>query len=88
MDQLRDTFKINKKRYDAATQIIRDELGSYESIAAQCYAHNNKSVSGNCIRRWFTDRTIPIEYAAVFEDLTFGLAPVLAFYPWLADYTK
>ena len=86
MDQLRSTFKIKTRAYDAAVNTIREELGSYESIAAQCYAHNGKTLSGNAIRRWFVERTIPIEYAAVFQDLTFGTAPVSDFYPWLKDY--
>lgn len=86
MDQLRETFKINKRKYDSAVEVIRGELGSFESIAAQCYAHNGKTVSGNAIRRWFTSRSIPVEYAAVFSDLTVGLVGVEDFYPWLTKY--
>lgn len=87
MDQLRKRYRINVKAYDAAVTTIREELGSFESIAAQCFKHNSKSISGNAIRRWFNERSIPIEYAAVFEDLTFGTTTVSDFYPWLADYS-
>jgi len=86
MDQLRETFKINQRKYDAAVSVIREELGSFDAIAAQCYAHNGKTVSGNAIRRWFSARTIPVEYAAVFTDLTVGLVDVGDFYPWLSKY--
>lgn len=88
MDQLRKKYKINAKQYDAAVGIVRDELGSFEAIAAQCFKHNGKSISGNAIRRWFNERSIPIEYAAVFQDLTFGLVTVLDFYPWLDEYVS
>jgi hypothetical protein len=86
MDPLRDTFKINNRKYDAAINVIREELGSFDSIAAQCYAHNGRTVSGNAIRRWFSHRSIPVEYAAVFSDLTVGLVGVEDFYPWLNKY--
>ena len=86
MDQLRKKFKINKKQYDAGIGIIRDTLGSYESIAAQCFTSTGVKISGNCIRRWFNERSIPIEYAALFSDLTFGDAGVEDFYPWLDSY--
>ena len=88
MDQLRKTFKIGKRAYTAATNKCREELGSYEAIAAQCFVHNVKSISGNAIRRWFNEQTIPVEYAAVLADLTFGQVSVLDFYPWLSDYVK
>ena len=88
MDQLRNTFKINKRKYAWAVTHCRLELGSFEAIAAQCYAHNGKSVSGNAIRRWFNDQSLPVEYAAVMADLTLGQVSVLDFYPWLSEYTR
>ena len=87
MDQLRSTFKINKRKYSAAVTKCREELGSFEAIATQCFVHNGKSVSGNAIRRWFNEQSIPVEYAAVLADLTLGQVSVLDFYPWLSDYT-
>ena len=88
MDQLRSSLKINEKRYDRAVDTIRAELGSYDGIAGQCYAETGKSITGNAVRRWFIDRCIPIEYAAVLVDLTLGQVSVLDFYPWLTAYTK
>ena len=86
MDQLRHQLKINAKAYDHGTAAIREELGSYESIAAACYAHTSKTISGNAIRRWFLERSIPVEYAAVFQELTFGTVDITDFYPWLPEF--
>ena len=88
MDQLRSSFKINEKRYDRAVETIRVELGSYDGIAAQCYSVTGASITGNAVRRWFMERCIPIEYAALLADLTLGQVSVLDFYPWLTNYTK
>ena len=88
MDQLRSSFKINERRYDRAIGIIRTELGSLESIAQQCCQETGKSVTGNAIRRWFIERAIPVEYAALMVDLTLGQISILDFYPWLKDYVK
>lgn len=88
MDQLRSSFKINEKRYDRAVEIARAELGSYDSIAAQCYSETGASITGNAVRRWFMERCIPVEYAALLVDLTLGQISVLDFYPWLDKYTK
>lgn len=74
---------IKVKQYDAAVKLIRGQLGSYENIARQLYTHSGESVSANAVRRWFNNRSIPLEYAAFFEDLTFGDVTILDFYPWL-----
>lgn len=88
MDQLRETLPINDRKYDQAVETVRAELGSLNAIAAMCYAHTGKSITGAGINRWFNQRAIPIEYAAVFSDLTLGQVSVLDFYPWLSEYTK
>ena len=88
MNQLRSSFKINEKRYDRSVEVIRTELGSYDGIAAQCYSVTGASITGNAVRRWFMERCIPIEYAALLADLTLGQVSVLDFYPWLVTYTN
>lgn len=88
MDQLRSSLKINEKRYDRAVDVLRMELGSYDGIAAQCYASTGKTITGNAVRRWFMERCIPIEYAAILSDLALGQVSVLDFYPWLDKYTN
>ena len=86
MDQLRETLPVNDRKYDEAVEIVRSELGSLNSIAALCFAHTGKSITGGGINRWFVQRAIPIEYAAIFSDLTLGQVSVLDFYPWLSEY--
>ena len=88
MQLIRDTLKINEKKYDSAVEAVRECLGSYESIAGQCFAHTGQRVTGNAIRRWFVERRIPVEYAAVFSDLTFGEVTVTDFFPWLTRYVQ
>ena len=75
---------VNDKRYDKATEQLRKLLGSFDNMAAQCYSHTGESLSGNAIRRWFRTRSVPVEYAAVFEDLTFGEVSISDFFPWLS----
>lgn len=77
---------VNIKKYDAAVNRIREALGSYENIAVKLYGVTGQTVSANAVRRWFNTRSIPIEYAAFFSDLTFESVGVLDFYPWLNKY--
>jgi hypothetical protein len=88
MDQLRNTLPINERKYDRAVETVRAELGSLNTIASLCYGHTGKTITGSAINRWFQLRAIPVEYAAVFADLTLGQVSVLDFYPWLEEYIK
>lgn len=74
---------VNIKRYDGAVNRVRETLGSYENIAVALYSHSGTTVSANAVRRWFNNRSIPLEYAAFFAELCFGECEILDFYPWL-----
>lgn len=86
MNPLHEVLPINEKKYDAGIAKIRSTLGSYESIAAQLFAHTGVHISGNAVRRWLMERKIPVEYAAIFSELTFQAVSVQDFYPWLKKY--
>lgn len=83
-DQIK--LELDSKRYDNACQAVRDTLGSFESIAGQCSARTGNYVCGNSIRNWMLNRTIPIKYAVIFQELTFGEVDVFDFFPWLKHY--
>jgi len=86
MHPVLDNYPIDAKRYDKAVAVVRKTLGSYERIATDCYNHTGTRITGQAVRCWFLDRKIPIEYAAVFVDLTDGAVEVFDFFPWLEDY--
>lgn len=84
-----DMLQIDEARYDRAVKDLRSALGSFDSIAAKCYAVTGQVVAGNTIRNWLYERKIPIEYAAVFQHLTDGMDTAVIitdFYHWLEDY--
>lgn len=86
MAQLVDRYKISEKRYDSATKLVRDELGSYEKIAHAIHSETGEDISAGTIRNWFLHRRIPVEYAALFSDLTDGCVSVIDFFPWIEEY--
>ena len=86
MSRISGHFTQNDTQYDYSVGRIKDILGSYENIARACHAATNVSISGNAIRLWFMHRSIPLEYCALFQDLTNGDVEIDDFFPWLNLY--
>jgi hypothetical protein len=65
---------------------VRDEIGSYETIARKVSNLNGEEISGETIRRWFSDRSIPTEYCFVLYELMDRNFDIFALQPWLDRY--
>lgn len=79
-------MEVDEKAYDKAVDKIRQALGSYHFISNALFAQTGVHVSYNTVRNWFVRKDIPIQYAAMFQDLTDGEVKVTDFYPWLRLY--
>ena len=72
-------------RYDDAVRRIRDQLGSYDTIAHHIFQATGQSVAGVSVRRWLLNRNLPVNLACTLVDLTEGVT-VGDFYPYLENY--
>jgi hypothetical protein len=78
------------KRYDRAFALTRQKLGSYDKIAAFLFRDTGHSVSGQSLRRWQIERTLPLRWALSIIDLMREQdieISVFDFYPYLEEYT-
>jgi hypothetical protein len=75
-----------RNRYDHICFEIRSTIGSFETIARKVSGLNGEEISGETIRRWFTDRSIPTEYCFVLYELMEQQINVFHLQPWLARY--
>lgn len=86
MKKTNDMLSIDEGRYDTAVATVRGTLGSYHQIATAVHDATGELISYNTIRNHFKNRTVPVELAAVFQDLTMDEVTVSDFYPWLEKY--
>jgi len=89
---MRFNTKILSRRsvvqYDRTCLEIRDQIGSFESIARQISALASEEVSGETIRRWITERSIPAEYCFVLYELMERAFDIFTLLPWMERYFK
>lgn len=72
-------------RYDAAVRQLRDQLGSYDTIAHHIFQATGQSVAGVSVRRWLINRNLPVHLACTLVDLT-DETSVGDFFPYLESY--
>lgn len=75
-----------RSAYDRITKQIREEVGSYHTIALRIFMNCNREVTGETVRNWFFSRTIPVEMAFVLYEICDKTFDPLVLYPWLAEH--
>jgi hypothetical protein len=86
MEYLKKKFPIDEELYDNGISTIREILGSYEKISRLVSEETGQQISAGTVRNWFISRRIPIEFAALFSELTGDRVEVADFFPWLTMY--
>lgn len=73
-------------KYDAAVRKIRKKLGSYDNISLLIYEATGRRCPGSSYRRWFLNRSLPVDLACSFVDLMEHEIELKAFFPYLPVY--
>lgn len=74
------------RAYDKATLKLVTLIGSYHSISLRIFQNCGKEVTGETVRRWFLDRTVPTDMAFVLYEISERAINPLALCPWLAEH--
>jgi hypothetical protein len=86
---MRTPFPLSKREtsvYDATIRKIRSHHGSYDAIATKYFSATGIRITGQTVRTWFLDRSLPVPQAAILVSLTPD-ARLAALFPWLSSYT-
>jgi len=75
-----------KTAYDRTVKLIRDDIGSYHTIALRIFMNCGREVTGETVRNWFFGRTVPVEMAFVLYEICDKRFDPLTLYPWLAEH--
>lgn len=78
--------KKQEQAYDRTVAKIRNELGSYHTIALRVTMNCGKEHTGEGFRAWFAERRVPTHIAfSLYEVMDEGIDP-LTLCPWLAEH--
>ena len=78
--------KRHESRYDKVCGQIRDQFGSYESIARHSFIVHNEEITGNTVRVWFLERRISTDFCFVLHEMMGRSFPICDLLPWLMQY--
>jgi hypothetical protein len=74
--------------YDRTLLQIRDQLGSYHTIALQIFRNCDREVTSETVRAWFAERRIPTHIVfALYEICSKSFDP-LTLVPWLGSFVE
>jgi hypothetical protein len=78
--------------FDKGVREVRKVLGSYDHMANRIFAATGNSHAGVSVRRWLSDRTLPVTIGTTLIDLALEEDPtadvsLFDFFPYLKAYS-
>lgn len=83
-----DMTRRQIQAYDRTALLIRDLLGSYNSMAMRIYGNCGVEVTSETVRAWFMERRVPTHIAFVLYELALKRFDPLTLCPWLAEHVE
>ena len=74
--------------YDRTALAIRDEIGSYSSIALRIYTNCGREVTSETVRAWFSERRVPTHIVFALYEATNRIFNPLTLVPWLGQFVE